>query len=60
MQSLRTLDGDNFWTIPPLTQPFMLEKGILSSNQVIHRILKGKITGALNLESHILKFEEFE
>lgn len=27
VQSLRTLDGDNFWTIPPLTQPFMLEKG---------------------------------
>ncbi|XP_061260735.1 tudor domain-containing protein 10 isoform X1 [Bos javanicus] len=60
VQSLRTLDSDDFWTIPPLTQPFMLEKGILSSNQVIHRILKGKITGALNLESHILKFEEFE
>ncbi|XP_069399649.1 tudor domain-containing protein 10 isoform X3 [Ovis canadensis] len=60
VQSLRTLDSDDFWTIPPLTQPFMLEKGILSSNQVIHRILKGKITGALNLESHILKFEEFK
>uniref|UniRef100_A0A8C3YC68 Tudor domain containing 10 n=1 Tax=Catagonus wagneri TaxID=51154 RepID=A0A8C3YC68_9CETA len=60
VQSLRGLDSDDFWTIPPLTQPFMLEKGILSSYQVIHRILKGKITGALNLESHILKFEEFK
>ncbi|XP_070323521.1 tudor domain-containing protein 10 isoform X1 [Odocoileus virginianus] len=60
VQSLRALDSDDFWTIPPLTQPFMLEKGILSSNQVIHCILKGKITGALNLESHILKFEEFK
>ena len=27
VQSLRTLDSDDFWTIPPLTQPFMLEKG---------------------------------
>ncbi|XP_057581360.1 tudor domain-containing protein 10 [Hippopotamus amphibius kiboko] len=60
VQSLRSLDSDDFWTIPPLTQPFMLEKDILSSQQVIHRILKGKITGALNLESHILKFEEFK
>uniref|UniRef100_A0A8C4KR82 Tudor domain containing 10 n=1 Tax=Equus asinus TaxID=9793 RepID=A0A8C4KR82_EQUAS len=60
VQSLRSLDSDDFWTIPPLTQPFMLEKDILSSYQVIHRILKGKITGALNLESHILKFEEFK
>ena len=27
----------------------MLEKGILSLNQVTHRILEGKITSALNL-----------
>lgn len=27
VQSLRSLDSDDFWTIPPLTQPFMLEKG---------------------------------
>nr|XP_058922131.1 tudor domain-containing protein 10 [Kogia breviceps] len=61
VQSLRSLDGDNFWTIPPTpAQPFMLEKDILSSYQVIHRILKGKITGALNLELHLLKFEEFK
>ncbi|XP_054568230.1 tudor domain-containing protein 10 [Eptesicus fuscus] len=58
VQCLRSLDGDDFWTIPPLTQPFMLEKGILSSYQLTHHILKGKITGALNLEPHILKFEE--
>ncbi|XP_054408535.1 tudor domain-containing protein 10 isoform X5 [Pongo abelii] len=58
VQSLRSLDSDNFWTIPPLTQPFMLEKHILSSYEVVHRILKGKITGALNSELHILKFEE--
>ncbi|KAB1260651.1 Tudor domain-containing protein 10 [Camelus dromedarius] len=50
VQSLRSLDSDSFWTIPPLTQPFMLEKNVLSSYKVIHRILKGKITGALNLE----------
>ncbi|KAF6293886.1 tudor domain containing 10 [Rhinolophus ferrumequinum] len=60
VQSLRSLDSDDFWAIPPLTQPFMLEEGILSSCQVINRILKGKITGTLNLESHILKFEEFK
>ncbi|XP_054190214.1 tudor domain-containing protein 10 isoform X8 [Homo sapiens] len=48
VQSLRSLDSDDFWTIPPLTQPFMLEKDILSSYEVVHRILKGKITGALN------------
>ncbi|XP_058295222.1 tudor domain-containing protein 10 isoform X5 [Hylobates moloch] len=50
VQSLRSLDSDDFWTIPPLTQPFMLEKDILSSYEVVHRILKGKITGALNSE----------
>ncbi|XP_074079483.1 tudor domain-containing protein 10 isoform X1 [Macrotis lagotis] len=26
VQSLRSLDSDDFWAIPPLTQPFMLEK----------------------------------
>lgn len=31
VRSLRSLDSDNFWTIPPLTQPFMLEKGETSS-----------------------------
>ncbi|XP_007178648.2 LOW QUALITY PROTEIN: tudor domain-containing protein 10 [Balaenoptera acutorostrata] len=62
VQSLRSLDSDDFGTIPPTApaQPFMLEKDILSSYHVIHRILKGKITGALNLELHILKFEEFK
>nr|KAF6316667.1 tudor domain containing 10 [Pipistrellus kuhlii] len=58
VRCLRSLEGDDFWTIPPLTQPFMLENGILSSYQLTHHILKGKITGALNLEPHILKFEE--
>ncbi|XP_014316628.1 LOW QUALITY PROTEIN: tudor domain-containing protein 10 [Myotis lucifugus] len=58
VQCLRSLDSDDFWTIPPLTQPFMLRKGILSSYQLTHHILKGKITGALNLEPQILKFEE--
>nr|XP_012623404.1 tudor domain-containing protein 10 isoform X5 [Microcebus murinus] len=60
VQSLRSLDSDDFWTIPPLTQPFMLEKDILSSCEVVHQILKGKITGALTLEPHILKFELFQ
>ncbi|XP_044800238.2 tudor domain-containing protein 10 isoform X4 [Bubalus bubalis] len=31
VQSLRTLDSDDFWTIPPLTQPFMLEKAGIPS-----------------------------
>ncbi|KAM5201018.1 LOW QUALITY PROTEIN: tudor domain-containing protein 10 [Hipposideros larvatus] len=51
VQPLRSLDSDDFWAIPPLTQPFMLEEGIPSSCQVIHRILKGKITGTLTLEA---------
>uniref|UniRef100_A0A2K6GW36 Tudor domain containing 10 n=1 Tax=Propithecus coquereli TaxID=379532 RepID=A0A2K6GW36_PROCO len=50
VQSLRSLDSDDFWTIPPLTQPFMLEKDVLSSCEVVHQILKGKITGALTFE----------
>ncbi|KAM5295294.1 tudor domain-containing protein 10, partial [Glossophaga mutica] len=52
VEPLRSLDNDDFGPIPPLTQPFTLEKGILSSNQVIHHVLKGKITGALNLEKY--------
>lgn len=31
VQSLRSLDSDDFWTIPPLAQPFMLEKGKVPS-----------------------------
>ncbi|GAB5583913.1 hypothetical protein PRBEI_2001774100 [Prionailurus iriomotensis] len=35
VRSLCGLDSDNFRAIPPLTQPFMLDKGILSSDQAI-------------------------
>lgn len=35
VQSLRSLDSDDFWTIPPLTQPFMLEKGKMSSDLLL-------------------------
>ncbi|XP_054418840.1 LOW QUALITY PROTEIN: tudor domain-containing protein 10 [Pteronotus mesoamericanus] len=59
-ESLRSLDSDDLGTVPPLAQPFILEKGILNSNQVIYHILNGNITGALNLELHTLKFEEFK
>lgn len=31
VQSLRSLDSDDFWAIPPLTQPFMLEEGKMPS-----------------------------
>ncbi|XP_060057442.1 tudor domain-containing protein 10 [Erinaceus europaeus] len=60
VQSLRNLESDDFWTIPPLAQPFILDNDILHSCQLTHHILKGRITGALDLESHILKFEEFK
>ncbi|KAM4861471.1 tudor domain-containing protein 10 isoform 2-T2 [Thomomys bottae] len=60
VQSLRSLDSDDFWTIPPLAQPFMLEKDIFPLHLGAYQILKGKITGALNSEMHILKFEEFK
>ncbi|XP_072503211.1 tudor domain-containing protein 10 isoform X4 [Notamacropus eugenii] len=60
VQSLRSLDNDDFWAIPPLTQPFMLEKDILSSKQAVRQVMKGKITGCLSMESHILKFEEMK
>lgn len=32
VQRLRSLDSDDFWTIPPLTQPFVLEKGKMPSD----------------------------
>lgn len=57
MQPLRSLDSDDFWAIAPLTQPFMLEEGIPSSCQVIHRILKGKITGTLTLEMRKIHYK---
>ncbi|XP_012870586.1 PREDICTED: tudor domain-containing protein 10 isoform X1 [Dipodomys ordii] len=60
VQSLRSLDSDDFWTIPPLAQPFMLEKDIFPLHLGVYQILKGKITGALNSEVHILKFEELK
>ncbi|XP_055978777.1 tudor domain-containing protein 10 [Sorex fumeus] len=58
--SLRSLESDAFWTVPPLTQPFALEQGVLGSHQISHCILRGKVTGTLGLEPHILKFKEFK
>ncbi|XP_037663548.1 LOW QUALITY PROTEIN: tudor domain-containing protein 10 [Choloepus didactylus] len=50
VQSPHSLDSDHFWAITPLTQTSMLQKDISSSYQVIHRILKRNITGAVKLE----------
>ncbi|KAK2498963.1 hypothetical protein MC885_020617 [Smutsia gigantea] len=52
VQSLHSLDSSDFWTIPPPDAAVLLEKDVLGSYQVVHHILKGKITGALNLEGH--------
>lgn len=32
VRCLRSLEGADFWTIPPLTQPFMLENGKMPSD----------------------------
>lgn len=41
VQCLRSLDGDDFWTIPPLTQPFMLENGKMPSD-LLPRLRDGR------------------
>ncbi|KAJ1080918.1 hypothetical protein NDU88_001107 [Pleurodeles waltl] len=54
--SLRALENKTFWTVPPLTQPFMLQDGVFHSENIVGSILKGKLNGRSHSESHILEF----
>lgn len=56
VMSLRSLDDDTFWVIPPLSQPFMLQEDVFSFQRIIGRLLQGNITKAHTDEPHILRF----
>ncbi|KAK6467116.1 tudor domain-containing protein 10-like [Huso huso] len=46
VMSLRALEDEAFWKIPPLAQPFMLEQDILSPRKLIRAVIKGNVTGS--------------
>ncbi|MEE6491661.1 hypothetical protein FKM82_016324 [Ascaphus truei] len=58
LKSLRRLDRDDLWVIPPLAQPFMLEEGCCSCD-FVRTIVKGKISGFCKNERHILMFSKY-
>ncbi|KAK1151635.1 tudor domain-containing protein 10-like [Acipenser oxyrinchus oxyrinchus] len=53
VMSLRALEDEAFWKIPPLAQPFMLEQDILSPRKLIRAVIKGNVTGSCVSEPHI-------
>ncbi|XP_072404891.1 tudor domain-containing protein 10-like isoform X1 [Chiloscyllium punctatum] len=55
--SVKSLDSDEFWTIPPLVQPFVLQQaGVMGNRKMDGIILKGRIVGFHEAEPHILRF----
>ncbi|XP_042296212.1 tudor domain-containing protein 10 [Sceloporus undulatus] len=56
LTSLRKLDMDEFWSISPLAQPFMLQDEVLPSQIMMRQILEGTVVGPLEREPQILKF----
>ncbi|KAJ6657028.1 hypothetical protein lerEdw1_003029 [Lerista edwardsae] len=56
LNALRKLDGDEFWTIRPLAQPFMLQEALLPAEVMIRCILEGWATGPSQMEPHMVKF----
>ncbi|MBN3287538.1 TDR10 protein, partial [Polyodon spathula] len=55
VMSLRALEDEAFWKIPPLAQPFMLERDILSPRKLIRAVIKGKVTGSCTSEGASLQ-----
>ncbi|XP_063172912.1 tudor domain-containing protein 10 [Candoia aspera] len=56
LNSLRKLEGDQFWEIRPLAQPFMLEEDVFAPRMIRRQILEGKVKGPFQWEPHVLKF----
>ncbi|XP_067832202.1 tudor domain-containing protein 10-like isoform X2 [Heptranchias perlo] len=54
--SVKSLDNDEFWTVPPLVQPFVLQQGVMGNRKMDGTILKGRVVGFHEAEPHILKF----
>uniref|UniRef100_UPI00398E40C8 tudor domain-containing protein 10-like n=1 Tax=Pristiophorus japonicus TaxID=55135 RepID=UPI00398E40C8 len=54
--SVKSLDNDEFWAVPPLVQPFVLEQGVMGNRKMDGTILKGSIVGFHEAEPHILTF----
>ncbi|XP_048381730.1 tudor domain-containing protein 10-like [Stegostoma tigrinum] len=54
--SVKSLDKDEFWTISPLVQPFVLQQGVMGNRKMDGVILKGRIVGFHEAEPHILRF----
>ncbi|KAL8184546.1 UNVERIFIED_CONTAM: hypothetical protein K2H54_019941 [Gekko kuhli] len=56
LNALRRLDKDDFWTIQPLAQPFLLHKDVFPPQLVVRQILEGRVVQQSQMEIHILKF----
>nr|XP_014344138.1 PREDICTED: tudor domain-containing protein 10 isoform X2 [Latimeria chalumnae]XP_014344139.1 PREDICTED: tudor domain-containing protein 10 isoform X2 [Latimeria chalumnae] len=56
LDSIKCLDEDEFWVIPPLAQPFMLHEENWCSRKIVRTVLKGKIMVSCRSEPHILLF----
>ncbi|XP_066466503.1 tudor domain-containing protein 10 [Tiliqua scincoides] len=55
LNALRKLDGDEFWAIKPLAQPFMLQEEVLPAQSMMRQILEGWVTGPSPTQPHIVK-----
>ncbi|XP_040267639.1 tudor domain-containing protein 10 [Bufo bufo] len=55
INSLRTLDDDQYWSAPPMAQPFLLRQGPEVS-RLIGTVLRGRTSGSCSREQHIQKF----
>ncbi|XP_067328382.1 tudor domain-containing protein 10 [Anolis sagrei] len=56
LTSLRKLEEDEWWSIGPLAQPFVLQGEVFPPEVMMRRILKGTLDGPLEREPHILQF----
>ncbi|XP_078061092.1 tudor domain-containing protein 10-like isoform X2 [Mustelus asterias] len=53
--SVKSLDKDEFWAVPPLVQPFVLLQGVMGNRKMDGTILKGSVVGFHEAEPHILR-----
>ncbi|XP_025029379.1 tudor domain-containing protein 10 isoform X1 [Python bivittatus] len=59
LSSLRKLEGDEFWQIRPLAQPFVLEEDVFSPQVIRRQILEGKVKGPFQGEVNRKKKKYF-
>ncbi|XP_056401874.1 tudor domain-containing protein 10 isoform X2 [Hyla sarda] len=55
ISTLRPLDDDQYWSVPPMALPFLLLEGS-DVDELVGTVFRGRVCGTCTRQRHILKF----